>query len=356
MAVNASTSEDIQGIISFFSNSLWAMGLWKPFDKPAVKIFLYSAYAVTFLTIFSMMYTTFMVCGIYFITDYSDLTNRLYMSLTEAALLIKVLNFYVHNREWQRILSDIEEFQLHTPDDHKIVRLNARLFQTVLYVYFCVSNIAVHALCTAPLFSDKTVLAFSGWYPGLDWENNRRDFWIIFTYQYIGLIISCNLNLILDSYYCFVIHMLRTHLIIFGKRLSSIGVGTNAGIVRTNLIKQIQMHRRLNETFDLIQRNLQWAYFCQIMLSSIVICAITKELARVRISNAVLFQWLNPIFIDKRMIDHCIISDVYVGRHSILFLNHFHQFIIFAANILDVPVWPEDDVSVRSSFIQTLQL
>lgn len=81
-------------------------------------------------------------------------------------------------------------------------------------------NFAAHALGLAPLFTGSVYLVFKGYYPSFDWENNRKDYWSIYAYQYIGLIITANMNVVIDSYSCFVMHILSAQINIFGHRLS----------------------------------------------------------------------------------------------------------------------------------------
>lgn len=94
----------------------------------------------------------------------------------------------------------------------------------IIFVYFFLPNCAAQALGMTPLFTGKTNLMFSGWYPGFDWETNRNDYWTVYAYQYIGILITVNLNVCIDSYYCFVMHTLSAQINIFGHDLSSIQV------------------------------------------------------------------------------------------------------------------------------------
>lgn len=286
MVSNQPTRVYIKRTTDFLCDILLILGLWKPFKRSTTIFFLYSTYSIVFLCFFAMIYAASMVCNIFFLTDFSDLTNRLYMSLTEAALVIKIINFSINNSEWQHILHDIENYRIISLKDEQIIRKRTWIFQLVIYVYFFLPNFATHALGMSPLFSGTKSLAFSGWYPGFNWESNRTDYWTIFAYQYIGMFITCNLNVVIDSYYCFVMHTLSAQINIYGHHLSSIQVNENENKsianTRLKLIENIHTHQRLNATFKLIQKNLQWAYFCQVLLSGIVICSVTKELAKVR--------------------------------------------------------------------------
>lgn len=287
MSLDEPTSVYIGSMRNHFCNIFRVLGLWNPFQKPKWMQVAYSSYSVVFLSVFSIIYTILMVVNIFFLTDFADLTNRLFMSLTEAALAIKVLNFFFNNREWQQILTEIESFRIKSMKEETIIRRRTRIIQIVVMMYYIFPNLTVHAFGVTPLFNGAKSIPFSGWYPGLDWENNRRDYWIVYVYQYFGMFVTANLNVTVDSYYCFVMHILSAQVNIFGKRLSSMQVNeaeNSTQQTKSDLIQQIHTHQRLNALFEMIQRNLQWAYFFQIVLSSIVICSVVKELARVGFS------------------------------------------------------------------------
>lgn len=158
------------------------------------------------------------------------------------------------------------------------------IFKCVMYAFFCNVQMCVHASGIIILLTGKKNILYSGWYPGFDWEHNRRDFWTIYSYQYIGIFITGCLNVGIDLYYCLLIHVLSAQINIIGHRIKSIQFDdTKSSIadVRLELIQQISTHQQLNSSLRRIQRNVQWAYFAQILLSSIVICSIIRELAEV---------------------------------------------------------------------------
>lgn len=269
---------------TFLCGLLFILGLWKPFEKPIWLQYIYSTYSVVLLTTFSIIYSATMVINIFLLTDFSDLSNRLFMSLTQAALAIKVINFFFNNRDWQRILSELNDFRTKCANDEQIMWARVRIFLIAMYTFFFNLQLCLHASGLIPLFGGAQDLIYSGWYPGFDWANNRRDYWTIYTYQYIGIFITANLNVAIDMYYCFVIHILSAQFNIIGHRINSIHFDEtkdSLGNVRLDFIEQMEAHQRLNSTFKLIQRNIQWAYFSQVLLSSIVICAMTRELAKV---------------------------------------------------------------------------
>lgn len=101
------------------------------------------------------------------------------------------------------------------------------------------------------------------------------------------------MNVAIDSYYCFTIQMVSGNLNTLGQRFTAIPTdGRNfVYYARLELIRHIHTHRRINKNFELIGKNLEWAYFCQVLLSGIVISSITMEVARVLISYLIISNY-----------------------------------------------------------------
>lgn len=260
-------------------------GLWKPYEKSIWLQTVYSTYSVVFLTTFVMIYTAAMVINIFVPSEADDsLANRLFLSLTEAALLVKVINFFFNNRDWQRIFDEIDEFRTNASKEEIIIQFRTRIFLILTLAYLCSVHLSVYASVMIPLLDGGKNLPFSGWYPGFEWKYNQRDYWIVYIYQSFGSFITANLNVGIDAYYYFVILILSAQVNIYGNRLRSLQFDEMKDSIeksRFKLIQQLHTHQRLNSTFDLIQRNLQWTYFAQILMSSIVICSVITELAEV---------------------------------------------------------------------------
>lgn len=221
-----------------------------------------------------------MICDIFFLTDISDLSDRLYMSLAETALLIKAIHFVIYNTEWQQIFKEIKEFRINSIEEQTIINGRRRFFQKIVVLLFSNANIYGFLMALIAALNGKTM--YSGWYPGFDVQNNKLDFWIIYGFQGIGMAITASMTLTLDTYYCFMMFMTESQLKIFGHRLSALQMENRSVIrIRKELINHIHTHQRIDGTFESIRKTLQGALFFQILLSGIIISLITIELAGV---------------------------------------------------------------------------
>lgn len=223
-----------------------------------------------------------MICDIFFLTDISDFSDRLYMTLASTAALTKAIHFIIYNEEWQLIFKEIKEFRINSIEERTIINDRRRLFQKIVILLFSNANIYGFSMALIAALNGKTM--YSGWYPGFDVQNNELDFWIIYGFQGIGTAIIASISLTLDSYYCFMMFMTESQLKIFGHRLSALQMENDYRSVlriRTELINHIHTHQRIESTFEKIRKNLQAALFFQILLSGIIISLITIELAGV---------------------------------------------------------------------------
>lgn len=283
-------------VTNFLCTILLFNGLWHPFKRSKILQWFYKTYSTILLFIFSIVYTILLVCNLLFITDLDDITARLYISLTEVALVVKVINFVVQNHDWQELLNGFKIFPLKSVHEETYVQGRIRFFQRIMYLYFFFPNCAAQTLALSAYLLPGNNLVFYGWYPGFDWEHNRRDYLIVYLYQHIGIFITCNINVGIDTYYCFTMHMVSAQFGILGKRLQSLKLKNVAS--RSELLEIIQTHHKIDAAVQSIQKNLLWTYFSQVFLSSIVICSIVKEVASVNKTILYFFERFSKDIID----------------------------------------------------------
>lgn len=272
-------------LITFLVRIFQIGGLWKPKNDDTFRR-LYIVYSWLFNFIFSVMYTAFMCANLYFIEDISQLTDMLVMSMTELALVLKIVNFYVNNSKLQEMLRRMHEFQLENEFEHTVMRsrLSFLAKSTILY-YFC-ANTSFNTSTLSAMLSKQTKLIYSAYYPGMDWKHNTVAYWSLFGYQYVGILYTTCINLAIDSYFCIMMYMLAGQTIILGSRLSNIGArvgGMRKTTIeqRLELIKNIKTHNDIIEFIQNLQHCLWWSFSGQLFLSTIVMGSYAKEMLQV---------------------------------------------------------------------------
>lgn len=282
------TKLKLGGLVTFLTWILRIGGLWTP-NVGYIYLLLYRIYSWWFIFTFSVMYTAFMCANIYFLRDISQLTEMLFMSLTELALVLKIINFYVNNSRLQHMLQRMEEFQMETPFEQEIMRPRLAFLIKSTIIYFICANTSMNTSALNAAVSENNTLMYSGYYPGMDWKHNLSAYWSVFAYQYFGILFTCQINLSIDTYFCLMMYMLSGQIIILGNRLANMGATTENRKQRTRverrleLIKNIKTHADIAEFIQNLQHCLWWSFFSQLILSAVTVGSVANEILRVSV-------------------------------------------------------------------------
>lgn len=191
---------------------------------------LYFIYSVVLHFGFVFLYLICMLINLIFITDVNETTHSLYVTLTELAFFLKVMNFFWFNRGMKECMSTVIDFDLIDDKEAKTIQKRMKFFNWLTYCYYIIPNLCAITASMKPLFVAKREIPFRGWYP-LDWVNNDIDYVLVYAYQVIGIMIEVNLNITLDVYPNFLMHMISIQMQIVGKRLTNLGSRSNGKIV-----------------------------------------------------------------------------------------------------------------------------
>lgn len=277
---------DLSSVTRVIIFSLRVFGLWQPARGSWTT--LYAFYGIAFCTTFSGIYTLFMCINLFFIPDLHELTDASYMTLTELALLVKIVNFYILNRNMQALYVTMKAFTLENDEEREFVALRVNFFFRITIFYYSLSNGAALLTEISSALSADWKLPYNGWYPYLDWRHKSKDYWIAFTYQCLGMTSTCNMNVTIDTFAIFFMYMISVQMEVLGKRLSAMGyANTRTGDSREkaeNLKRfkdQVKLHQVMLESTKIFEGHFAVAFFSQISVSGMVICSLTNELAHV---------------------------------------------------------------------------
>lgn len=198
------------------------VGLWP--EKEAYT--LYWIYGLLNMSIFSFLFTTTMMIQLVFFTDLADLTETMYMALTEFALSFKILNFIMRLRSMQDLLETIKNFRLNSNAEKEHYNKRLKLLYTWLMLDFCMTNIAHLFTVIKVLLDPRRLLAFPAWFP-FNWIDNTHNYIIAFIYELIGMGITSNIQVVIGMYANLMFCMISVQLEILSMRLRSIGHKTN---------------------------------------------------------------------------------------------------------------------------------
>lgn len=198
---------------------LRVFGMW-PTENPSP---IYILYGQTIVLVFSLIYTALMVIQLFNLRDMKNSTEALYMTLTEVALVIKILNFMIRIVEMQAMLRSAEEFLLEDEKEEKLLRSYVGKFFKISIFYYLAAFYASSSADVAAALGDSNDLPFSAWYPYFDWEHNNRHFWILFVYQAVGMFITAMVNVSLELFAAMLMTMNSFQMEVLGIRLRRLG-------------------------------------------------------------------------------------------------------------------------------------
>lgn len=173
-----------------------SVGMW----PDANSSMFYRVYGISLLAIFSMAFTCTMMIQLIGFTKREELTETSYMALTELALSVKIINFFLRVRSMQSHLVTVNQFKLYSDDEriHFVKRL--KFVSVLLITDFLLTNTAHLSVQIKTILASERMLAFPAWHPFIQWENNAQNYWSIFVYQIIGMTITSNIQVVIQQY------------------------------------------------------------------------------------------------------------------------------------------------------------
>lgn len=230
------------------------IGLW---PKEQGKTHLYKLYGIIMFILFSLLVTISMIIELFLFTEMENLTDNMYMALTEFALLIKIINFYSRLDSMQHQLRIVQNFRLESVDEVKQFDRRLNFIFWILMLDFISTGLAVTNAMIKSLLSKsgEWLLLFPAWYP-IDWRNDRKSFWMSFGHQYLALILTSNLNVAIEMYPNFLLFMISAEMEILGGRLNVLGYEKRLNddcVIVTNSAKQNEILKQLKSYIKIHQ-------------------------------------------------------------------------------------------------------
>lgn len=194
------------------------VGLWP--EKEADT--LYWIYGLLNMSIFSFCFSTTMMIQLVAFTDLADLTETMYMSLTEFVLSLKIVNFLLRLRSMQNLLEMIKKFRLNSNAEKEQYNKRLKLLYTLLIMDFCMTNVAHLFTVIKVLLDRRRLLTFPAWFP-FNCIDNIHNYIIVFIYQLIGMGITSNIQVVIGMYSNLMFCIISAQFEILSMRLRSIG-------------------------------------------------------------------------------------------------------------------------------------
>lgn len=274
-------------VLKYIRTVLFIVGLWRPYESPKTFRIIYDIIGIIFLYVFSIHFAMTLLVNLFSNLQSPELTTRIYITVLQTALAFKAVSLFINNASCQQIGKFLNKFTTHSIEEEQLVQEKMKPFLKYMFLCWFFPLFAITLWHLNVLLMGSTKVVFDSWNPGLDWKHNRYDFWTVYAYQYISLIISASINVMSDVYYSFAMYMNSIQLEILGNRLKNIQRidKTSIKTMRETLIGHSETYRKTMDSIDSLGKDLKWTYFCQVISSSIIICCCTNEVARVSFIN-----------------------------------------------------------------------
>lgn len=170
----------------------------------------------------------------------------LYMSITEAALIVKVLNIWYRSESAWRLLHHLQsspEYELRSGEEHSQWKKEQSNFKLYFYIYILISLGVVGSGCVGVLFLKDYELPFAYFVP-FDWHHERR-YWYAYGYCTACMTVNCISNITLDTLGCYFMFHVSLLYRLLGMRLRSLNVVSNEQEFQLELRKIFRLHQRI---------------------------------------------------------------------------------------------------------------
>ncbi|XP_075144772.1 odorant receptor 94a-like [Haematobia irritans] len=221
---------------------------------------------------------TFIFIGLMWIevlraSDIDQMGDVLYMSLTEAALIVKILNIWQHSVKASNficILNESPQFALHSLEEVEYWKRAQRQFRYVIYMYASGSFLTVVSAFLGVLVIDEPQMAFAYWVP-FEWRSGGRNYWMAYFYNFAAMACTATSNVCLDMMGCYFLFHTSLLYKILSFRLQKFK-GVKSEDVQHEFRSIFQMHkaiRRMTKECEILTSKYVLA---QIILSALILC------------------------------------------------------------------------------------
>jgi len=153
-------------------------------------------------------------------SDLEQVGQVLYMSITEMALVVKILSIWYYRTEAWQLMEELQsapDYELRQQEEKDFWRREQRFFKWFFYIYILISLGVVYSGCTGVLFLEDYELPFAYYVP-FEWRNERR-YWFAYGYDMAGMTLTCISNITLDTLGCYFLFHISLLYRLLGLRL-----------------------------------------------------------------------------------------------------------------------------------------
>lgn len=170
----------------------------------------------------------------------------LYMSLTEIALVVKILNIWHRSAAARQIMGHMKhssDYELQSEQEQNLWQQEQRLFKWYFYLILLTSLGVVYSSCIGVLFLNDYELPFAYFVP-FEYRN-ERSYYYAYGYNLIGMTVTCVSNVCLDAIGCYFLFHLSLLYRLLGLRVQGLEYINSETRFKEKLIIILKLHNRI---------------------------------------------------------------------------------------------------------------
>nr|XP_017020734.1 odorant receptor 94a [Drosophila kikkawai] len=197
----------------------------------------------------------------------------LYMSITEMALVVKILSIWHHRSEAWQLMQELKhgpDYQLRGKEELDFWRREQRYFKWFFYIYILISLGVVYSACAGVLFLKEYELPFAYYVP-FEWRN-EKGYWFAYGYDMAGMTLTCISNITLDTLGCYFLFHISLLYRLLGLRLRALNNIKDEACFGRELRCIFRLHQSMRRLTVICQKIVSPYILSQIILSALIIC------------------------------------------------------------------------------------
>ncbi|CAD7085734.1 unnamed protein product [Hermetia illucens] len=225
---------------------LWVSMRILGLDPPEKHKVIYQVYSLCLNSTITFYYPISMIVNMFLLDTKKEVVSNLTLTISMFVCAMKTLNNYLKRKELRKIrdyLAKLDVDVKFAADEEYleyIVKVSFRYF-----VFYAAAFGLVIATCELPvMFAHERRLLYPAWFPW-DWKNSTRIYYIIHSYQLIGIVIQIYQNLLNDTIPGILMWLLKGHLHVLKSRIERVGYDKSLSAEEnyTELVACIKSHK-----------------------------------------------------------------------------------------------------------------
>ncbi|XP_017082764.1 odorant receptor 94b [Drosophila eugracilis] len=205
-------------------------------------------------------------------SDFEEAGQVLYMSITELALVTKLLNIWYRRNEAANLINELQHdpaYNLRSPEEIQFWQRNQRDFKKIFYIYIAGSLFVALMGYVSVFFQEEYELPF-GYYVPFEWRTKERYFYA-WGYNVVAMTLCCLSNILLDTLGCYFMFQIASLFKLMGMRLQALK-STTEEKAKPELRRIFQLHAKVRHLTRECEVLVSPYVLSQVVFSAFIIC------------------------------------------------------------------------------------